>query len=105
MGPTALVGPTEASKRAKAQKKLLEGQNRHLAMLGSATERQARSDFRTTIDALDEPEEWHVGDRVVSIVEICWLRQVVASPGEAGTVVELRGDAARVAWDGVVQLT
>ena len=34
-GPIGLLGPTEASQRAKAQKKLLEEQNRHLSRMAA----------------------------------------------------------------------
>ena len=115
LGPIGAVGPTEANKRAKAQKKLLEEQNRHLQRMAEATERQSvatidsTEGIRRTTDYVDGISR---GDRVATTVEISIDRRgiVALTPGDEGTVVDVQGEtrdkfsAARVLWAGVDEM-
>ena len=105
-GPIGLVGPTEASRRAKAQKKLLEEQNRQLARIAEVTERQSEP-IKPSATVARTGRYYAVatkkiGDRVALVNDEKRL-----SAGAEGTVVEFtRFGGVGVVWDaGVRTLT
>lgn len=95
LGPIGAVGPTEASKRAKAQKRLLVEQNQLLAGMANAARPVGAN----------SPEEWRVGDRVESLVEQRVPKSGTVYIGWEGTVIDAERQnerdvpVVRVAWD------
>lgn len=101
VGPIGAMGPTEASKRAKAQKKLLEEQNRHLARIaeGTTATPAAPTTYRPQAPREVVKYDYAVGDRVVVTNS---SNRLGISAGRQGTVLKpgnKNGLVPRIEWD------
>jgi sRNA-binding protein len=107
LGPIGAVGPTEASKRAKAQKKLLEEEAYHLQRMANAAERSVRRSAPSgAFGRYAAVTSNRRGDRVAAVSDIPVNRGGIATitAGEEGTVFEFRQGDVRVAWDAGIRV-